>query len=63
MPCPKCGSNERHQEIYNPCDDCKKSEAERVKDYLGIYYCCDKGVMWAISFLVCDNCGFREYDD
>lgn len=58
MACPKCGSNDRYQEIDDPCDVCKKKTGP--KDEFGI---CDGCSLTSVSFLVCRKCGFREYDD
>jgi uncharacterized paraquat-inducible protein A len=58
--CPKCGSKNRHQELTDPCADCEKPRNERDQNQYGLCWDCN---LSSISFLVCEDCGFKEYDD
>jgi hypothetical protein len=60
--CPKCHSNNVTQEISDPCTDgfCILPTEERIKDEYDGFNCCN---LSSVSFLVCKNCGYKEYDD
>lgn len=60
MPCPKCGSKDRFQELVDPCVGCTRLEKRNGLDEFGKCWDCN---LTTISFLVCRKCGFKEYDD